>query len=64
MLQTLDWVQQCQNTHLIVAVDYETTHCCFGHLSQEVLRCAREHTIDFPNIEIFTDNPICCHIRL
>jgi len=59
VLQTLDWVQQCQNVHLKMAVDYETAHCYFRHLSWEVLRHVREHTVDFPNIEIPTDDPVC-----
>jgi len=65
VLQILDWVQQCQNVHLKMAVNYETAHRHFGHPSWEVLRCVREHTIDFPNVEIPTDNPVCpgCTLR-
>jgi len=33
VLQILDWVQQCQNVHVKMAVDYETVYCHFGHLS-------------------------------
>jgi len=42
-----------------MVVDHKTVYCCFKHLSWEVLRHVREHTIDFPNIEIPTDNPVC-----
>jgi len=59
VLQILDWVQQCQNVHLKMVVDYETAYHYFGHPSREVLRHAREHTVDFPNIEISTDDLIC-----
>jgi len=59
VLQILDWVQQYQNLYLKLAVNYETAYCHFRHLSWKVLRHTREHTIDFLNIEIPTDDPVC-----
>jgi len=59
MLQILDWIQQCQNVYLKMVVDYETAHCHFRHLSQEVLRHVREYTVDFPNIKIPTNDLVC-----
>ena len=59
ILQTSDWLFACQSTHIAHIVDFETVHCCFGHLSCEALRHTREHTTNFPEISILSNDPIC-----
>ena len=59
ILQTSDWLSACQSTHVACTVDFETVHHYFGHPSHEVLRQAREHTTNFLEISIPSNNPIC-----
>ena len=59
ILQTSDWLSACQSTHVARTVDFKTVYCHFGHPSRKALRHAREHTINFPEISILSNDPIC-----
>jgi hypothetical protein len=48
-----------QATLSLASVDYELLHCRMGHPSKDVLRAARKHIKDFPDIKIPTQHPIC-----
>ena len=48
-----------QATHSLASVDYDLLHCCMGHLLKDVLRAARKHLKDFPDVKIPSQDPIC-----
>lgn len=54
-----DYAQALLGNALIFSVDYETMHKRFAHPSRDVLAHARDHTVDFPDMEIPAHTPIC-----
>jgi hypothetical protein len=48
-----------QATHSLASVDYELLYLRLGHPSKDVLRAARKHLKDFPDVKILTQDSIC-----
>lgn len=51
--------QSMFNNTTIYGVDYDIMHCRMGHPSREALRRAQKNTLNFPQISIPSQNPIC-----
>jgi hypothetical protein len=48
-----------QATQSLAFVDYDLLHHHMGHPSKDVLRAARKHLKDFPDVKIPMQDPIC-----
>jgi hypothetical protein len=48
-----------QAMHSLASVDYDLLHRPMGHPSKDVLRAARKHLKDFPDVKIPMQDPIC-----